>query len=248
MSSHRLEKLYKIASKIIYLDSGRILEKNNKLQLYERVNDSIIDIESKPINQRGTVLELKTIKFSYDNNKPILKNISLCIREGEVLTILGENGAGKTTFLKLLVDLIKPNEGKILKTKDTNFFYISQNTNLHFLFDTVKDELLSINNEIEQISKKLGIEHILNSHPLDISIGEQQKVLLAMAILSKANIIILDEPTKALDEICRIQVGEEIERLKNCGVAIIMATHDIDFAKRYSDRNMLLFDGELINL
>jgi energy-coupling factor transport system ATP-binding protein len=257
MSTHRLNNLINIADKMVFLESGRIKYIGSPRDVIKDIFQnreeitkqySILDVKSKKVSEGENILVTKSTYFSYDGKKPILKNISLNIKEGEILTVLGENGAGKTTLLQLLAGLIKPTEGKISKGKGKNVFYVSQNINANFVFDTVKEELLSICSDFEKLAKDFGLEKILNSHPMDISYGEQQKVLLAMALLRKANIIFLDEPTKGLDEICRIQLGKALKKLKDSGVAIIIATHDFEFTESYSDRNMLLFDGELINL
>jgi energy-coupling factor transport system ATP-binding protein len=279
MSAHRLQEVYKLADKVIFLDNGRIeynnspnqvvrdiwLEKDEKFMIYipeyiayllennktiefvdEKTSNLYEILENNSRDVGRVLISAKSIYFSYDSKKTVIKNLSLELHEGEIVSILGENGAGKTTLIKLLAGLIKQNSGKIKREKNIRIEYISQNTSAHFTCDTVKDELENINKEFKELSNAFGLDSILDAHPLDISIGEQQKLAIAMAILSKVNIILIDEPTKGLDEISKKVLEKIVNKLKETGVTIVIATQDLGFSKQISARNLLLFDGEIV--
>lgn len=219
----------------------------------ERTDFSI----DKSINQnlnasKNHVMNIKNIYFKYERERPnIINDLSLTVYSGEILSILGGNGAGKSTLLKIMARMMKPQRGKVYLESE-RIGYLPQNLMTYFLYDTVEEEILErarIFNipidEVREILELLSIGQYLNRHPYDLSGGEKQKVVLASILLSKPDILILDEPTKALDPLSKRNLIEYMHRLKNSGMTIIMATHDLEFAKEVSDRCALIFNGEI---
>ena len=99
----------------------------------------------------------------------------------------------------------------------------------------------------QAVAESEGLAHLLDRHPYDISGGERQRVALAKLLLTKPDILLLDEPTKGLDSACKQTLIVRLRELAAAGVAILTATHDVEFAAEVSDRSGLLFDGEIIS-
>ena len=101
--------------------------------------------------------------------------------------------------------------------------------------------------QIEKIAEKLGIVHLLDRHPFDISGGEQQKSALAKVLLSEPKILLLDEPTKGIDAFAKSNLREILRKLKRDGMTIVLVTHDVEFAAETADRCAFVFDGEILS-
>ena len=119
--------------------------------------------------------------------------------------------------------------------------YLSQNSSETSNMEN--DKIL--NSEKEEIIKFLGISGLLDKHPYDCSGGEKQKIAIAKVLMAKPDILILDEPTKGLDPLSKIRLASILKKLQENGLTILMTTHDIDFAAEYSQRCMILFDGNI---
>ena len=101
------------------------------------------------------------------------------------------------------------------------------------------------NDEKMELIELFGLSKLLNKHPYDCSGGEQQKIVITKALLTKPDVIFLDEPTKGIDPVSKIQLGNKLKKLQENGLTIVMTTHDINFAAEYSERCLLLFDGNI---
>lgn len=208
-------------------------------------------------------------RYETDGND-ILRGFSLKAYPGEVISILGGNGAGKTTALGVMSGLHTPYRGKIkifnkpLKKYSNEELYhkclavLPQNPQTIFVTKTVKLELeivvqtLKLSNEeaadeINTIVRLLNLEDLLERHPYDLSGGEQQKVAFAKILLLHPRILLLDEPTKGLDAASKEVLADILQRLKAKDIAIVMVTHDIEFSASHSDRCALFFDGSIIS-
>ena len=120
------------------------------------------------------------------------------------------------------------------------------------MHESVKEEIYNRGEKInvkerdmEYLIDLFELKEILNRHPYDISGGEKQKLALALVLLAKPKVLLLDEPTKGIDPISKSKIGNLLLSLKEKGMTIIMATHDVEFAARFSDRSGLLFDGDI---
>ena len=234
--------------------------------------------ENKPatVNKEDTsnkfqkpVVELKEVFFRYERaSRDVIKNLNLTVFEGEILAILGGNGTGKTTALSLISGINNPNRGEIyIKGKK-----LSQIPDLHcgllgvlpqepkslFAKKTVYLELMDMTDkkltkeerdgEVFEISRLCRIDALLESHPYDLSGGEQQRVALAMILLKKPQILILDEPTKGMDAHFKRIFAGILKDLKRGGATVIMVSHDLDFCAEFADRCALLFDGAVTSM
>jgi len=193
------------------------------------------------------IAELKNIWFKY-GEQDILKDLSIDIKQGVVNTIIGQNGSGKTTLLQLIAGLLKQYRGK-KKARFNKVCILPQNIKTLFSKNTIKEDLLEVCSDETSINdavKLFNIGNLLLKHPFDLSGGEQQRVGLAKLLLCKPDLLLLDEPTKAMDEIFKETFRGIIENLKSRGITIVMVTHDIEFSAKVSDYISLMFNGEII--
>ena len=210
----------------------------------------------KPLPKEDAVT-LSEIYFRYDKKSPdVLRGASLSLKAGEFFCLLGANGAGKTTVLKTVAGLLKPYKGKVsLHGKKTAM--LPQNARNVFIMNTVREDIEDIllrmgckKSDIPEktaaISEKLGVSHLLGKHPYDISGGEAQKCAIAKILAASPDVLLLDEPTKAIDPESKRTLASIIDMLKKEGVCVFAVTHDTEFAAEYADRCALFFDGEIL--
>jgi energy-coupling factor transport system ATP-binding protein len=201
-------------------------------------------------------VELDNIWFKYEKNMPdVVKGLSFKANYGEITSILGGNGTGKTTTLTLIAGLNKPYRGKV--TADTQVFTLPQNPQALFVAKTVREDLLEILSErkipkdeklqrLAAMVKLCRLDGLLDSHPYDLSGGEQQRTALAKVLLLQPKILLLDEPTKGLDAEFKQIFAAILRRLTAGGAAVVMVSHDVEFCAEHSDRCSLFFDGNIV--
>ena len=197
----------------------------------------------KPCNSE-VVLSLKDIWFRYArDSEEILRGFSLELHRGEFYALLGGNGTGKTTALSIAAGLSSPQHGKVQKRATVTM--LTQNPQELFSKNRVSEELLSLANadECNKMITLCELEPLLDAHPYDLSGGEQQRLALAMALLKKPEILILDEPTKGLDACFKKKLAEILKSQKN--LSILLVSHDLEFCAEYADRIGMIFAGQL---
>lgn len=209
-------------------------------------------------------IEFEHIQKAYDD-KVVLKDINISIEKGEFITLLGPSGCGKTTLLRSLAGLIRVDDGKIYidgkdvtyaEPKERNINMIFQQYSLFPTMTVYKNIAFGLkmqNVDKEEISKRvmnalemvdlLGSE---NKYPSQLSGGEQQRVALARAIVTRAQVLLLDEPFSAIDAKLRKTLQIKIKEIHNeLGLTSIFVTHDQEEALRMSDRIYLMHDGKI---
>ncbi|QOP43368.1 ABC transporter ATP-binding protein [Sulfurimonas sediminis] len=218
------------------------------------------------------MITLQNIEFSYEEKK-VLHDISLTINKGEKVVLLGSNGSGKSTLLRILAALYFPKKGEYLfhtkkvskKNIDKNFRkkvgILFQNPESMIFNPTVKDEIAfslrefdeeNIDKKVLAISEKFGIAHLLDKNPLELSGGEKQKVVLASILIYEPEILLLDEPTAAMDP---RTTGWFVDLMLEIETTVIVATHDLSIAYEVSNRAIVLdekhtmvYDGDIEKL
>lgn len=210
------------------------------------------------------VVEVKNLWFTYPNGREALRGINLTVNAGEFVAVLGENAAGKTTLLKHLAGLLKPGRGKVLiMGNDTGrtaprqlaglVGYLSQNPNDYLFQDTVEEELkftlanlgLPDGGRVERLLEKLGLARCRHVNPRDLSSGERQRVALASVLVACPKLLVLDEPTRGIDYRLKAGLGKLLQEITLEGVAVVLVTHDVEFAAEYAGRVVMLFDGQV---
>ena len=206
------------------------------------------------INSSEIKLHIKDLWFRYErDSKDIIKGLDFEAYKGEILAIIGGNGTGKTTLLSILAGMRKPYRGRCNINGDTTAL-LPQNPQTLFVRDTVREELLEALEDLDlkttdrklkiaEISELLEIADIMEKHPYDISGGEQQRVALGKVLLLNPDLLLMDEPTKGIDNLLKNKLGELLRKLSAEGKTIIFVSHDIEFCSRFASRCMMFFDG-----
>lgn len=193
--------------------------------------------------------EIKNIFFRYGKDSPdVLRDMNLTVYKGEFLALLGGNGAGKSTLLSVLFGSNKPYKG--LVDIRGGCALLPQNPLLLLNGKTVSQALSGNNHgedsdSIRLILEQFGLDRLGERHPYDLSGGEAQMAAVIKAVLQKPRILLLDEPTKGMDFRLKEKLASLIKSLNSSGVTVIMASHDIEFCAKYSDRCAMLFNGEI---
>ena len=204
------------------------------------------------------LIEVNDLCYSYPTKKDTLKHINLKVEKGTFTCIVGENGSGKSTFLKCVLGLNKGYTGEI--KKEDHIGYLPQKSDIQTNFPatieevvlsgTISSHLNSIfytkddKQKADKVMKRLDIYDIRKKCFADLSGGQQQRVLIARALCATQNIIILDEPTNGLDPSIAKQIYELLDDLKkNDDITILMVSHDIERALKYADRVIQIING-----
>lgn len=222
--------------------------------------------------EEGEAISLSEIWFKYGKDQEdVLKNLNLKVKKGEVLAVLGGNGSGKSTMLSIISGIKDPYRGKVKifgrslasLRKDGQLYsgligMVPQNPQTVFASETVEEELQEMvdrhvklaDKETERervmaVAKKVGIDQLLPFHPYDLSGGEQQRLAIAKVLLLQPQIILLDEPTKGIDNFLKEELAKLIGQLAEEGKTVIMVSHDVEFCARHADRCTMLFDGDI---
>lgn len=192
-----------------------------------------------------TVIDMKNVHFRYEQtDDDIIKGLSLKVNRGEFRAIIGGNGVGKSTTLSLICGLNRSQRGKV--SVSGKCVMLPQDPRILFTQKTVREDLYEMtNNEslISQVVSLCGIDGLQDSHPYDLSGGEVQRAALAKVLLTQPDVLLLDEPTKGLDEHFKIKLADILKSLTQNGTAIVMVSHDIEFCAKYADLCSMLFDG-----
>ena len=241
------------------LREGRILmEKlfeNGTLTLKEAGVQKLA--EEKEANSGKSVIKLKNLYFRYAKNADdVLRGLNLEIEEGKLHCLLGGNGSGKSTTLKAICEIIKPQSGKVKIADNCRAAMVPQNPQALFTEISCEEEVLEglcyqkleIEEKVqrtEEMLKLMEIEHLRKANPYDLSGGEQQRLALAKVMVSNPDILLLDEPTKGLDPFFKQTLGRILRRLCKENKTIFMVSHDIEFCAEFGDRCSMFFDGEI---
>ena len=203
-----------------------------------------------------TAIEADALWFKYEKDLPdVVKGLSLSVKKGEFFALLGGNGTGKTTSLKLLAGLLKPYRGEVQISGSVGV--LPQNPQALFVKKTVREDLYEIlkgkrqtkedaDARVAHVTALCRLGELLDRHPYDLSGGEQQRAALAKVLLLEPDILLMDEPTKGLDAEFKQSFAEIVQELLRRGVSVLMVSHDIEFCARYAHRCALFFDGNVV--
>lgn len=208
------------------------------------------------------MLELKNVRKSYDGT-PVLKDITLDIADGEIVSILGPSGCGKTTLLNLILGIVETDGGKIvfngedmtdvpMEKRGFNIVFqdyaLFPNLNVYqnITYGLRNRPEISSKEEVEELIRLLGLEEHLSKRIGQLSGGQKQRVALARTMVMKPRILLLDEPLSALDGVIKESIKDRIRTIaKEYNLTTIIVTHDPEEALTLSDRVMIINDGEI---
>jgi energy-coupling factor transporter ATP-binding protein EcfA2 len=176
------------------------------------------------------------LEYRY-NGVPAVRGLSLSLRRGQITALMGRNGSGKTTLLKLIAGLLRPQRGTV--HADARAAYVPQDADALLFSATVEDELRGQPPEVAA-----PFQRWLHRYPRDLSSGERQQLAIAV-VAAQADVLLLDEPTRGLDPLVKKALSAFLRIRAAAGAAIVIATHDVEWAARTADRILLMAEGEI---
>lgn len=223
---------------------------------------------AEPTGEGEPLLEVKNLHFGYEKNQKTLRDVTLTIRKGEMVSIVGKNGAGKSTFSKLVCGFETPDSGELLlhgkdllqeniRHRAKHIGYVMQNPNQMIsktmIFDEVALGLLNTGKSEEEIREKVeetlkicGLYPFRNWPVSALSFGQKKRVTIASVLVQDPELIILDEPTAGQDFRHYTDIMEFLRGLNEKGVTVVMITHDMHLMLEYTPRALVFADGRLI--
>ena len=210
-------------------------------------------------------MQVKDAWFRYGRDLPdVLSDLNLTVQAGTLHAIVGGNGTGKSTMLKVACGAEKPYRGSVRllgkKMKDYRngeqfrgvIAMLPQDPANLLVKKTVREDLAEMLGDasdeeaLMRIAQTTGVVHLLDEHPFDLSGGEQQRVALAKVLLTNPKVLLLDEPTKGIDNFFKARLAELFAQLKSEGMTIVMVSHDIEFCAAHADVVSMCFDGSIV--
>lgn len=216
------------------------------------------------------MIEFKNVSKVYNNGTEALRNLSLSIAKGEFVFIVGSSGAGKSTFLKLIMREEVPNSGEIVvngrklsTVRKRDVPYLRRTMGIVFqdfrlidkmtVYDNVAFAMHIVGASDREIRKRVpyvlglvGLEKKMDNHPAELSGGEQQRVGLARALVNNPSMIIADEPTGNVDPAMSYEIVELLTEINRRGTTVLMVTHEHDLVKRFPRRVIEIQGGTVV--
>ena len=216
------------------------------------------------------IIQLENVSYAYPDGPMAVKNLSVSIGKGERVAVLGRNGAGKSTFFLLCNGILEPGEGKLFcdgqpvthKKKDLldlrrRVGIVFQEAENQILAVTVEGEVsfgpMNLGLPLQEIEKRtgealssMGLHDYAQRSPQFLSGGEKKRVTIADILAMEPDLILLDEPTSSLDPENVTRLEETLDQLSEAGIALVVSTHDVDFAARFAPRGLVFSQGKLV--
>ena len=215
-------------------------------EVREQIRKKEYRLRKKQKCAESTVLSIDHLYVGYEKGKDILSNLSVEVKMGEIFAVVGANGSGKSTLLSCITKQMKY-DGKIKYKK--KIVYMPQDPTLVFVKDELFVDLCEMTNgreeRIDELLEMAGFMEEKQTHPYDLSGGQQQMAALIKVLLADPEILLLDEPTKGMDREHSRKFGELLQKLTDEGRTIFMVSHDLEFCAEYADRIGMMFDGKI---
>ena len=198
-------------------------------------------------------IEAREVFFRYERSAPwVLRGLDVSVERGRVHAFVGGNGCGKTTLLKVLAGAASPQRGRVRNNLAASQALLPQDPKALLVCDTVDEELAEWQErcgysraDVQATMERFGLADLGGRCPYDLSGGQQQKLAFAKQLLTGAQLLFLDEPTKGLDPASCAECARTVRELAEEGRTVVMVTHDLNFAAVCADTVSLVFDGEL---
>jgi energy-coupling factor transport system ATP-binding protein len=218
-------------------------------------------------------ISLREVWFRYERDgRDVVRDLSLTLGRGEFVCVVGGNGTGKTTMLGIITGEnrywrgkarvlgLDPKKSKGGTLAPAGLAALPQDPQTLFTRNTIFDDLVDvasahmkgaspedIEKEVRRVCELTGITELVGFHPYDVSGGEQQRAGLAMALLARPKLLLLDEPTKGMDNFFKEKFAAILRRLTGDGIGVLMVSHDVEFCARYAERCALFFNGGIVS-
>lgn len=205
--------------------------------------------EVRKLKNTGIVMQIENGKFKYDNTT-ILNNVNLAIYENDIIGIIGKNGQGKSTLLKILCGLLKLDSGEFF-SKINSFGVVFQNVECQLYETSVCDEIrqfIADEIKVKQLLEEVGLEKKCNEDPLLLSKGEQKRLAIATMLAQDKRIILLDEPTSGLSGQEKRKLKIILKQLHEDGKTIVMVSHDLDFVAQVCHKVSIIYNQMVIDI
>jgi len=201
--------------------------------------------QSHPSSQAPFLIEASSIGFQRDG-RWILRGIDFSISAGEIVTLIGPNGGGKTTFARICLGVLQADEGQLKRAANLSIGYVPQRLKLDRTLPLTVKRFLTVrqkvsNEDLLNILNEVGSAHLLNTQMSSLSGGEMQRVLLARALVNKPHLLVLDEPAQGVDFVGEAALYDLISNIRtNFGCAVLLISHDLHIVMGSSDRVLCL--------
>ncbi len=270
LSEHRLHYAKGLFDKMMYMQKGEIIGEYARDEALALTNDELknmglrlfaepeINVDKRmPYNEKDFFCA-KGLSIALGGQK-ILDEVEFSTEQGKTMAVLGGNGAGKTTLCRVLTGLHKQNVGQIfIDGKETKSnqrvwktFFVQQDSDYQLYAPTVEDEFLIgstkkrvTKEKITKLLAEVGLEGMESRHPLSLSGGEKQRLLLALAVAYEKEVLVLDEPTSGLDGANMRLTAQFIKKLAKQGKCIILITHDRELISLVADSLLYIDKGK----
>lgn len=267
IAEHRLYYLKDIADRILYMEEGSVSQvfttaKLNEIPKADRHSMGLRSMDLSKVSvpraaqvKENPILEIRDLALCY-HKRLVLSGINLCASPGEIIGIIGHNGAGKSSFSRALCGLHEETKGIFLwngapwtaKERLKHTYMVMQEVGYQLFADTVQRECcFGIRNPDQEIAKqameRLGIWEYRDFHPNTLSGGQKQRTAVAVGMVCQKDVLIFDEPTSGLDYDSMVQVSRLFQTLSSMGKIIFVVTHDYEFLTSACSRVLHLADG-----
>ncbi len=174
--------------------------------------------------------------------KWLIRHIDFAVRRGQIITIIGPNGSGKSTTLKVLTGILKATEGKVIRDRNLKIGYVPQNLVLDGSMPLSVRRMMNLagnikSNAIDETMQRFHIDHLAEAQVQSLSGGEFQRLLLARAVLSKPQLLVLDEPSQGVDFSGQMEIYDYIREYRDqTGASIVLVSHDLHLVMAATDQ------------
>ena len=245
VSEHRLYALMGAADQLVMVEDGRVSLTDPRAWSEPRFTPP----PSRGAPAGNEVVCVSGAAAGFDG-RPVLSEVELVVRGGEVVALMGPNGGGKTTLLRLVAGLLAPAKGRV-ERQPGRIAYLPQNPAALLHRPTVRYEVrftIDRSGDSEKpdaILSELGLTQVADRYPRDLSSGERQRAAVAAVLAGTPTLVLLDEPTRGMDASAREALVRLIARLRDREAAVVIATHDADLRAAVADRVLMVARGRV---
>jgi energy-coupling factor transporter ATP-binding protein EcfA2 len=247
--------------------ASRYATRNTQYAAEQEARNKRQETRGKKQGASAAVLDVRDVWLAYDG-KEVLRGVTLSAQAGEFVALMGRNGSGKTSLFRSIVGLVKPQRGQMRvngrdvlgqSTADIcrQVGYVPQNPDALLFADAVRDELLVTlrNHGLDETTAPvapgelldtLGLASVAALYPRDLSAGQRQRTALASVLVTRPQVLLLDEPTRGLDYAAKATLTSILKHWQSQGTAIVMVTHDVELVATCADRVALMAEGEIV--